>query len=86
MDSVKDASWQQIVTAHRERRLKPEHERAYFQRPRPVLELYDTETDPGELRNLAGRRAVRDTERELLVALQEKMIVDYDFLPPPMSE
>ncbi len=86
VDSAKDAGWQQMLTAHRERRLSPQHERAYFQRPRPVLELYDTESDPGELRNLTGRRAVREVERGLLTALQEKMIVDYDFLPPPMSE
>jgi len=29
---------------------------------------------------------VRDVERQHLMALQEKMILDYDFLPPPMNE
>jgi arylsulfatase A-like enzyme len=86
VDSARDPSWQQILAAHREGKLKPEHERAYFQNPRPVLELFDLENDPSELNNLAGRPEVRDVERQHLMALQEKMILDYDFLPPPMSE
>jgi arylsulfatase A-like enzyme len=86
VDSTRDPSWQQILAAHRDGKLKPEHERAYFQSPRPVLELFDLENDPSELNNLAGRPEVRDVERQHLMALQEKMILDYDFLPPPMSE
>ena len=69
-----------------ENRLKPEHERAYFQKPRPVLELFDLDKDPGELNNLAGRAEYREVQEELMLALQEKMITDYDFLPPPMAE
>jgi len=67
-------------------KLKPEHERAYFQRPRPVLELYDLDADPGELNNVAGRAEYRDIQETLTAAMQEKMITDYDFIPPVMSE
>jgi len=66
--------------------LKPEHERAYFQRPRPVLELYDLDADPGELNNVAGRAEHRDIQQTLTAAMQEKMITDYDFIPPVMTE
>jgi N-sulfoglucosamine sulfohydrolase len=51
-----------------------------------VIELYDLTKDPGELENVAGKPETSEVQRELLIALQEKMIVDYDFLPPPMNE
>lgn len=86
VDSGGDPGWQQILAAHGENRLKPEHERAYFQKPRPVMELFDLEKDPGELENLAGRAEYRDVQEELMLAMHEKMILDYDFLPPPIAE
>ncbi|MGH9631453.1 MAG: sulfatase/phosphatase domain-containing protein, partial [Bryobacteraceae bacterium] len=86
VDSARDPGWQEMLAAHKAGKLRPEHERAYFRRPRPVLELYNLQEDPGELRNLAGRPETQQVQRELLIALQEKMILDYDFLPPPMSE
>lgn len=86
VDSANDAGWQQILAAHQEGKLKPEHERAYFSKPRPVLELYDLQKDPSELENLAERPELGDTLREHLIALQEKMIVDRDYLPAPLGE
>jgi N-sulfoglucosamine sulfohydrolase len=86
VDSGEDAGWQQIVAAHKAGALKPEHERAYFQRPRPVLELYDLDADPSELNNLAGRPEHRDIQETLLAVMQEKMITDYDFVPPAVTE
>ena len=56
---------------------------AFFAVPRPVYELYDLEADPGELRNLAGRPETAAVQRELCVALTEKMILDSDHLPLP---
>jgi N-sulfoglucosamine sulfohydrolase len=85
VDSARDPSWQEMITAHKEGKLKPEIDRTYFQTPRPVIELYDLDNDPGELKNLAGAPEVQTVQRELLIALQEKMILDYDFLPPPMG-
>jgi N-sulfoglucosamine sulfohydrolase len=86
VDSGADPGWQQMLAAHKAGKLKPEHERAYFQRPRPVLELYDLDADPGELNNVAGRAEYRDIQETLTAAMQEKMITDYDFIPPVMSE
>lgn len=86
VDSGNDPGWQEILAAHRAGTLKPEHERAYFRNPRPVLELYDLEKDPGELENLAGRQEYRDVQQTLMAVLQEKQIVDYDFAPPVINE
>ncbi|MCL4401711.1 MAG: sulfatase, partial [Acidobacteria bacterium] len=49
VDSGQDPTWQQMLAAHKSGTLKPEFDRAYFGRPRPVLELYDLDADPGEL-------------------------------------
>ena len=85
MDSARDPGWQEILAAHKAGILKPEFERAYFSRPRPVIELFDLEKDPGELHNLAGHGEHRGIEQELKVALTEKMMLDYDYLPLPIA-
>jgi arylsulfatase A-like enzyme len=85
VDSARDPGWTQMVAAHEAGKLSPRHEQAYFGKRR-VIELYDLETDPAELDNLAGRPEVAKVERELKVALAEKMILDYDFLPPPITD
>lgn len=85
VDSARDPGWTQIVAAHQAGQLKPEHEQAYFGKRR-VLELYDLDSDPAELNNLAGKPEFAAVERELKVALSEKMILDYDFLPPPIND
>jgi arylsulfatase A-like enzyme len=84
VDSQRDPGWQEMVAANRSGRLAPEFVRAYFTTPRPTFELYDLETDPGELNNLAGRSDLASIERELKAALSEKMILDWDFLPLPL--
>jgi hypothetical protein len=66
-------------------RLEPRFSRAYFAHARPVFELYDLQNDPVEMENLAGRPELRAVERELKLALQEKMILDYDYLPLPLT-
>jgi arylsulfatase A-like enzyme len=86
VDSGQDPGWQQMLAAHKAGSLSAEHERAYFQRPRPVLELYDLEKDPAELHNVAGMVEYRDQQQTLVAALQEKMIVDHDFVPPVVDE
>jgi N-sulfoglucosamine sulfohydrolase len=86
VDSGQDPGWQEILAAHKAGTLKPEHERMYFQNPRPVLELYDLDTDPGELNNLAGRPEHRDIQQTLMAAMQEKQITDFDFAPPVIQE
>jgi arylsulfatase A-like enzyme len=86
VDSANDPGWRQMVDAHQAGKLAPELDRAYFTRPRPIVELYDLENDPSELANLAGRAELAAVERQLKLALQEKMILDYDFVPLPTNE
>lgn len=86
VDSANDAGWKEMVEAHASGKLPPAIDKAYFTSPRPVWELFDLDKDPGELNNLAGRPELAAIERELKLALQEKMILDYDFLPLPLSE
>lgn len=85
VDSAGQPSWQEMLAAHRAGTLKPEIDKAYFQSPRPVLELFDLQSDPGELNNLAGRPDTAQVQQQLLIALQEKMIIDFDYLPPPFA-
>jgi arylsulfatase A-like enzyme len=84
VDSGNDPGWKEILAAHRQGALKPEHERAYFTRPRPVYELFDLDQDPGELNNLAGKPEHAAVEQDLKIALTEKMMLDYDYLPLPI--
>ncbi len=86
VDSASDPYWKQINALHKDGKLAPEFERAYFTNPRPIYELFDLEKDPGELTNLAGKPEYEKIERELKEALQEKMIVDYDYLPLPVAD
>lgn len=86
VDSANDAGWKQMVEANAAGTLDPRLRKAYFTTPRPVIELYDLEKDPSELENVAGQSQYSEIERELLAVLQERMILDYDHLPPPMLE
>jgi hypothetical protein len=85
VDSYFEASWREMSDEHAWGRLEPKFARAYFAHARPVFELYDLEADPVEMENLAGRPALAPVERELKLALQEKMILDYDYLPLPLT-
>jgi len=85
VDSVGDPGWQDIVKAHEEKQLASEFETLWFTSPRAVYELYDLEADPSELRNLAGQPDMKEVELQLKEALQEKMILDYDYLPLPLA-
>lgn len=86
VDSAGGPGWTQMTAAHQEGKLPEAFDRAYFQRPRPVFELYDLAADPREFNNLAGKPELAELEKELKVALQEKMITDYDYLPLPLGE
>ena len=85
VDSYNERSWVEITDTHMWGRLDSKFDRHYFG-ARPVLELYDLENDPAEMHNLAGRPELASVERKLTEALQEKMILDWDFLPLPLNE
>ncbi len=84
-DSYLEQSWVQMSEENAWGRLAPRFSKAYFSRSRPVFELYDLETDPVEFDNLYGRAENAKLELELKLALQEKMILDYDYLPLPLT-
>ena len=84
VDSAQEPYWKAMQAAHAAGKLAPEFVTAYFTAPRPTFELYDLAADPGELRNLAGDPRHAEVERELKVALTEKMVLDWDFLPTPL--
>ena len=83
VDSAGGAAWREITAAHAAGKLFSGLASTYFSQPRPVYELYDLESDPSELRNLSGNPALREVEQGLRVALAEKMILDWDYLPLP---
>ena len=85
VDSYFEASWREMSDENAWGRMDPKFSRAYFPHARPVFELYDLEKDPAEMENLAGRRELAAVERELKLAMQEKMILDHDFLPLPLT-
>jgi arylsulfatase A-like enzyme len=84
-DNYNEASWREMSTENAAGRLAPRFSRMYFAHARPVFELYDLDKDPYEMDNLAGRPEMAAVEKELKLALQEKMIIDYDFLPLPLA-
>jgi arylsulfatase A-like enzyme len=86
VDCNRDPGWQAVLTARERGTLSPLFEQLYFTTPRPLVELYDLETDPAETRNLAGDPAHAAVERQLKIALQERMILDYDYLPLPLND
>jgi arylsulfatase A-like enzyme len=86
VDSATDPYWKAIKALHNNGELAAEFDRAYFTNPRPIYELFDLEKDPGELVNLAGKPEYKTIEHELKAALQEKMIIDYDYLPLPLAD
>lgn len=83
VDSAGGAAWTEMKAAQAEGRLAPGLSATYFTTPRPVYELYDLEADPSELNNLSGKPEVAAVERALRLALAEKMILDFDYLPLP---
>jgi arylsulfatase A-like enzyme len=83
VDSAGGAAWREMTAANEQGKLSAGLRATYFTTPRPVYELYDLEADPSELHNRSGDAALAAVEQELRVALAEKMIVDFDYLPLP---
>ncbi|MEQ1779260.1 MAG: sulfatase/phosphatase domain-containing protein, partial [Nitrosomonas sp.] len=84
IDTQRAPSWLQMKAAFAGGTLESKFVRAYFTTPRPTYELYNLTTDPNELINLVGNPQFAQVLRELKEALTEKMVLDWDFLPPPL--
>lgn len=83
VDSMNDPGWKNIVAAHQSGALaKPFAEQIFGKRP--IWQLFDLQRDPNEFENLAGRPEMAGVLNELKLAIQEKMMIDYDFLPTPL--
>ena len=85
VDSYNEASWKEMSEENAWGRLAPRFSKAYFTRSRPVFELFDLQSDPQEFNNIYGRAENAKLEHALKLALQEKMILDYDYLPLPLT-
>jgi N-sulfoglucosamine sulfohydrolase len=83
VDSTGGAAWKQMRAAKDQGKLSAGLVSTYFTTPRRVYELYDLGADPSELNNLSGKPGLAAVERALRLALTEKMILDFDYLPLP---
>jgi arylsulfatase A-like enzyme len=77
-DVSSSPSWYALIERRRTGALSPEQARL-FEVPRPRVELYDLERDPGEFVNLADRPDHRDIALELLAVLNRWMEATGDF-------
>jgi N-sulfoglucosamine sulfohydrolase len=73
--------WRAVVSAHKAGKLSKMIEKLYFERPRPIFELYDLSSDPYELNNLSGQSALKTIETELREELDKWMAISGDYLP-----
>jgi N-sulfoglucosamine sulfohydrolase len=83
VDSAGGIGWQRVKKEAANGSLSTSLMSTYFTTPRPVYEFYDLEADPSELNNLSGQASVAEIEADHRIALTEKMILDYDYLPLP---
>lgn len=83
LDKEQARSWVDLDSLNRLGKLRPQLADFYFKSPRPMVELYDMQTDPGEWRNLADDPAHASVRQQMQQALQRWMRETGDFLPPP---
>jgi len=76
-------AWEAIQKAHVGETLSPLFSRLYFEKPRPVFELYDLNEDPHELNNLAGSPDYKEVETQMRQELDKWMVREQDYLPLP---
>lgn len=79
-DAVRSPIFQSMLELYRNGEL-PESKQQIFVSPRPAIELYDTETDPHELNNLAGDPKLVSIEKRLSIALNKWIARTGDYVP-----
>jgi arylsulfatase A-like enzyme len=85
-DLARSPTWGTILALNKAGKLDSKLQERYFRAPRPTVELYDLEKDPGEFTNLAGDPAHAATLRRLQGHLRTWMDETNDFLPLPRPE
>lgn len=83
-DSVRSASHQKLL-ALRETEGLNAAQQDVFLAPRPAVELYNFNTDPHQLNNLAGNRELAATQQELKAVLDRWMDETADSVPAAIS-
>ena len=76
--------WKELELMNKDGKLPAELSKMYFSPTRPMFELYDLETDPNEMKNLAGTKAAAEVEKQLKTELHAWMILQRDFVPLPV--
>jgi arylsulfatase A-like enzyme len=84
VDFAGDPMWKELQQMNKDGKLSPELAKMYFSPTRPMFELYDLESDPAELNNLAGKNEFAKLERGLKAELLEWMVRERDFVPLPI--
>jgi arylsulfatase A-like enzyme len=74
-------AWRDVVEAHQAKKLPDLIDRIYFQRPRPIFELYDLQNDPYQFNNLAGKVEYKAVETHMREELDKWMVLSGDYLP-----
>ncbi len=86
VDFAGDAMWQELVASNKAGTLSPELSARYFSAKRPMFELYDLQSDPAELTNLAEKPELKDTLHGLKSELARWMILQRDYVPLPIQK
>jgi len=85
VDFAGEPFWAELQQLHRDQKLEQRWVDLYFSPTRTMFELYDLQSDPSELKNLAGTPTAAVVESDLKAALQEWMILERDFVPLPVA-
>lgn len=83
IEDYKRPFWADLVERHTAGSLPEPFDTLYFRQQRPIFELFDLQSDPYELTNLAGNSKFKRIEQDLKNRLAEWMILERDFLPLP---
>ncbi|MGM9739268.1 MAG: sulfatase [Candidatus Cryptobacteroides sp.] len=75
--------YNEIVEMNENGTLSELHHRLYFYDKKPLLELYDLETDPYEFQNLIDSKDYTEIRDNLIYKLACWMILNRDYLPTP---
>ena len=78
--------WTDLVERNRQGKLGEKYKRTLFQTPRPMFELYDLKNDASEMTNLIDKPEYAAIEHKLKAKLQERVILEHDFVPSPVPD